>query len=216
MAPELDELVVGDLPETWAAAGFTVDDDGTCRVGTVRIRLVGRDAGKRIMGWTLRGLPAGFGTDLDGLPTEATERPACTPAEHPNGVTEIDHVVVVTPDVERTVAAAEAAGIEARRTRRVGTDQYGFDGIQTFFRLGEPIFELIGPLEPAGEGPAGWFGLAYTVADLDALVDRFGPSLGRVKDAVQPGRRIATLRHKELGLSVPTAFMSREPERDSA
>jgi hypothetical protein len=28
------------------------------------------------------------------------------------------------------------------------------------------------------------------------------------KSAVQPGRRIATLRHKQLGLSVPLAFMS--------
>jgi hypothetical protein len=28
------------------------------------------------------------------------------------------------------------------------------------------------------------------------------------KDAVQPGRRIATLRTRELGLSVPIAFMT--------
>ena len=32
--------------------------------------------------------------------------------------------------------------------------------------------------------------------------------LGKVKDAVQPGRRITTLRHKELDMSVATAFMS--------
>ena len=210
MAPELAELVVADPPEAWAGAGFAVDDDGSCRVGNVRIRLVGRDAGKRIVGWAMRGLPPDFAGELDGLPTEATHEPLCEPAEHPNGTTSIDHVVVVTPDVERTVAAAVDAGIEVRRTRKVAPEQYGFEGIQTFFRLGEPIFELLGPLE-AGEGPPAWFGLAYTVADLDALVDRYGPSLGRVKDAVQPGRRIATLRHKELGLSVPMAFMTPEP-----
>jgi hypothetical protein len=213
VAPELDELVVADVPESWVDAGFTVDTDGTCRVGSVRIRIAGPDAGKRIVRWSLRGLPDDFGTDLDGLPTEATERDACAPADHANGATAIDHVVAVTPDVDRTVAAAAKAGIEVRRTRRVGTEQYGFDGIQTFFRLGEPIFELLGPLEPAGAGPAGWFGLAYTVSNLDALADRYGPALGRIKDAVQPGRRIATLRHKELGLSVPTAFMT--PERSA-
>ena len=32
--------------------------------------------------------------------------------------------------------------------------------------------------------------------------------LGQVKDAVQPGRRIVTLRHKQVGVSVATAFMS--------
>ena len=210
MAPELDELLVADPPEAWEAAGFTVDSDQVCRVGRVRIRLVGREAGKRIVGWSMRGLPSDFGDDLDGLPTVATDQPACEPAEHANGATMVDHVVVVTPNVERTVAAATEVGIEPRRTRRVGTDQYGFDGIQTFFRLGEPIFELLGPLE-ASDGPSGWFGLAYTVEDLDALVALYGPALGRVKEAVQPGRRIATLRHKELGLSVPTAFMTAEP-----
>jgi len=208
VAPELDELVVADLPESWVEAGFAVDGDGTCRVGAVRVRLAGPSAGKRIVGWSLRGLPDGFGSDLDGLPTAATDREACEPAVHPNGVRSIDHVVAVTPDVDRTVAAAAHAGIGARRTRQVGTEQYGFEGIQTFFRIGEPIFELLGPLEPAGSGPAGWFGLAYTVDDLDALAERFGPALGRVKDAVQPGRRIATLRHEDLGISVPTAFMT--------
>ena len=35
----------------------------------------------------------------------------------------------------------------------------------------------------------------------------YGEHLGRIKDAVQPGRRIATLRHRDLGLSVAIAFM---------
>ena len=53
--------------------------------------------------------------------------------------------------------------------------------------------------------------LVTAVEDLDALVALYGPAMGQVKEAVQPGRRIATLRHKELGLSVPTAFMTAEP-----
>ena len=39
----------------------------------------------------------------------------------------------------------------------------------------------------------------------------FGERLPNVKDAVQPGRRIGTLRHKEVGMTVATAFMSEGP-----
>lgn len=207
MAPELDEVVIADPPDAWEAAGFHVDGDGTVRVGGVRVRLVGSGAGRRIVGWSFRGLPAGT-TAIDGLPTTSTDRPPCEPATHGNGATGLDHVVVLTPDTDRTVEALAALGIELRRTRDVGADQYGFDARQSFFRVGEPILELLGPKEPSGDGPAGWFGLAWTVEDLDALPARLGPALGDVKDAVQPGRRIATLRHKELGMSVATAFMS--------
>jgi hypothetical protein len=51
------------------------------------------------------------------------------------------------------------------------------------------------------------------VSDLDACARLFGERLGRIKDATQPGRRIATLRHKEFGLTIPIAFMSPEPTR---
>lgn len=43
---------------------------------------------------------------------------------------------------------------------------------------------------------------------IDATADLLGEHVGRVKDAVQPGRRIATLRHRELGMSVNTAVIS--------
>jgi hypothetical protein len=202
---ELDELVAGDSADAWRAAGFAVDDDGTCRIGQVRVRLDGD--GRYLRSWALRGLGDGV-SDIDGFPTIATERAACEPAEHPNGVTSLDHVVLLSPDVDRTVAALAAVGVDARRTRDVDESQYGFPARQVFFTLGEPILELIGGHEPMGDGPVRMFGLAYTVRDIDALPGLYGEDLGRVKDAVQPGRRIATLRHKALGMSVATAFMS--------
>jgi hypothetical protein len=205
--PELDELVVGDEPEAWRGAGFTVDDDGVCRVGSVRIRLVGREGGKRIRSWSLRGLPAGT-TEVDGVPTTVSEQAACEPAEHANGALLIDHVVLLTPDMGRTTANLEALGIELRRTRDIDSSQYGFPAKQCFFRIGEPILEVVGAAEPNGDGPAAFFGLAHTVADIDVLPALYEGTLGRVKEAVQEGRRIATLRHKELDLSVATAFMS--------
>ncbi len=202
--PTIDAITVADEPDAWQRAGFTVDGT-TCCTGHVRIELVGRERGKRIVGWSLRGAAT---DDLDGLPTTLSTREPCEPGSHANGVELIDHVVVLTPDLDRTIAAFESAGIEARRTRDIDSSQYGFEARQVFFRLGEVILELIGGKEPTGDGPAAFFGLAYTVADIDATQRLLGEHLPNVKDAVQPGRRIATLRHKELDMSVATAFMS--------
>lgn len=202
---------IADPPDAWADAGFTVDDSGTCVVGRVRLRLVGRDGDrKRIQSWTLRGVPDSTDS-IDGLSTTASDEPMPEVVTHANGVELVDHLVIMSPDVDRTIAALNAVGLPTLRTRHVDPEQYGFEARQTFFRLGEVILELIGPNEPQGEGPAAFFGLAYTVTDIDALPAFYGEHLGRVKDAVQPGRRITTLRHKDLGMSVATAFMSPEP-----
>ena len=38
-------LDVADDADAWRAGGFTVADDGTCRIGTVVVRLLGTGAG---------------------------------------------------------------------------------------------------------------------------------------------------------------------------
>jgi hypothetical protein len=210
----IDEITIGDPPEAWRDAGFLVDDDGVATVGHVRLRFIGRERGKRILGWTLRDLPAAWPGDLDGLPTEASERAMPEPGAHPIGARLIDHVVVLSPDEARTIRTLEAVGLEPRRQRE--TDTYGMPMRQTFFRLGEVVLELIATPEPSGDGPCAFFGLALTVDDLDATSALLGDGLGRVKEAVQPGRRIATVRHKDLGLSVALALMSPDPAATSA
>jgi hypothetical protein len=211
MGVTIDEILVGDPPETWEAAGFDVDPDGTCRIGHVRVRLVGRDGGKRILGWSLRDAPPARLADglLDGLPTTASTAAPAEPATHPNGATHIDHVVVLSPDLARTTAALETIGLAPRGER--DTDTYGAPMRQIFFRLGEVILEVVGQPEATGDGAPGFFGLAITVDDLDATATLLGDHLGTPKDAVQPGRRIATLRHRDLGMSVATALMSPAP-----
>lgn len=211
MGVTIDEILVGDPADAWVAAGFAVDDDGTCRIGTVRVRLMGRDGGKRILGWSLRGAPPARLADgsLDGLPTTGSDAPPAEPGTHPNGATHIDHVVLLSPDLARTSAALEAVGVLPRGER--DTDSYGAPMRQIFFRLGEVILELVGQPGAAGEGDPGFFGLAVTVTDLDAAGALLGDHLGTAKDAVQEGRRIATLRHREVGMSVATALMSPEP-----
>lgn len=212
MSITIDELHVADTPDAWRSAGFTVEG-ATCRVGTVRIRLLGPDAGTGIVGWTLRGIPAGT-TEVDGLPTAVSDTAPAAPAgpeEHPLGALLVDHVVLMSPDLDRTKTALEALGLEVRRVRdfEVG----GMAMRQVFFRLGEVILELLGAPDATGEGPATFWGITHTVADLDAAAALLGERTGRVKDAVQRGRRITTLRHRDLGISVATALMSPQPPR---
>jgi len=119
---------------------------------------------------------------------------------------------MASPDLGRTIKALEHVGVELRRTRNAGSGQYGVPMQQAFFKLGEVILELVGPTEPQGETPPRFFGLAWTVADLDETAAFYGDRLHAAKDAVQPGRRIATLDKPLGGSSVAMAFMSPEPE----
>jgi hypothetical protein len=203
----IDEFEVADPADTWVQAGFSVDSDAICRVGGVRIRLAGRGRGTGIVGWSLRGLPSdGSLDDLDGIPTTSSDGVAAMPAKHQNGVLAIDHVVLLSPDLRRTVESLTTVGVEPRRER--DGQLSGRSIRQIFFRAGEVIIEVVGSPETTGEGPATLWGITYVVADIDATAAYFGDRTAPVKDAVQPGRRITTLRHHELGISVRSAMIS--------
>src|SRR6266550_4092266 len=58
------------------AAGFEVDADGTCRIGTVMVRIAPPDGRPGIRGWSVRGLTA---DGPDGLPTEPSGAPEHDP-----------------------------------------------------------------------------------------------------------------------------------------
>ncbi len=207
MAVTLDELVVADAADAWRACGFAVEGD-TCVVGEVRIRFAPGE-GRGLSGWSLRGLDS---TELDGLPTSRSEGDptrAGAPA-HPNGVVALDHVVAISSDLDRTVAALEAAGLDLRRVREEPTPAGA--PRQAFFRLGEAILEVVQEPPEAteragGDRPAFFWGLAFVTPDLDATVAFLGERASEARDAVQPGRRIATLR-RSAGLSLPVALMT--------
>jgi hypothetical protein len=204
MPVTIDELVIADPPGVWRELGFRVDGDA-CDIGSVRLRL-DPDAGKRVAAWSLRGIET---TELDGLATSISEGPPREPAlPHPNGVTGVDHVVVFSPELDRTVAVLETAGFDLRRIREEPTP--GGAPRQAFFRLGDVILECIQmPDSPDLDRSrsARLWGLALGTADMARTATILGERLGEPRPAVQEGRTIATLR-REAGSSVPLAFMT--------
>jgi hypothetical protein len=210
VTPTVDELAVADTSAAWSALGFEVDDD-VCVVGDVRIRLAGSDVGKGLTGWSVRDLES---TELDGLATTRSDRPPPdeSPA-HPNGVTAIDHVVAITPALERTISALQGAGLDLRRIREQPTPAGA--PRQAFFRLGATILEVVQEPPEAieragGDHPAFFWGLALIAPDLDTTVAGMGDRVSEIRPAVQPGRRIATLR-RTAELTVPVALMTPAP-----
>jgi hypothetical protein len=182
-----------------------VVDDGAAYVSGVRHQLGGEAPG--IRDWSMRNLEA---TELDG---SAFGMPAAdfkpTP-DHPNGVVSLDHLVISTPDMGRTIESFESAGIELRRTRPTGTAEAPTQ--QAFFKVGEVILEVVGSRVSAKPGSLRFFGLAWTVGDHDEKATVRGDRLRPAKDAVQPGRRIATL-DRAAGSTVSMAFMTPDPPR---
>jgi len=230
-APTIDEITLADRPDGWAALGFDVAGD-VCQLGAVRLRFVEPQQGGQeragILGWSLRDvrsaalsaegeLPLRGGCDGLATTVSHTPVPADAPA-HPNGVLAIDHVVVMTPALDRTVAALRAAGLDLRRIREQPTPAGA--PRQAFFRLGREILEVV--QEPAEivardggpRRPAHFWGLALLVEDIQRTAESLAPHVSEVRAAVQPGRRIATVR-RSAGLAVPLALMSAAERPDA-
>lgn len=169
------ELHVRDDPAAWAALGFAVKGDAV-RVGPVTVSC---DGGS---GWTLAGDGPG---DVDGIPTRWAE-----PVKAPPGARDLDHVVVLTDSVDRTVRALDAVGGDERRRAHP----------MAFVRVGPVIVEVV----ERGGGPTSIWGLVAVVEDLAELPRDL---VGEPKDAVQPGRRIVTARPVP-GLETALAFMT--------
>ena len=177
-------IVLGDPPEPWEALGFAPDPDGLVALGDERIALTGRGGG--ILEVAAPGLTS---PDPDGLNLKGLDPLRVVEGSHPNGASVVDHLVVVTDSLARTVGALKGAGLDLRRTA----------GKMAFLRLGSYILEVV----ETGDGPARFWGLVVVVPDPGAMPGPVGPA----KDAVQPGRRIATV-SREAGLGVALAVMS--------
>ena len=173
----LSKVTVGDEPTIWERLGFRVNE-GRCWIGGVEFFLTGGGGG--IARW-----------ELGAVEGESVE--------HPNGAIALDHLVVFTPDLDASIDEYSAMGLDLRRVRDAGRGRQ-----QAFFRIGNPILEVVGPID-VPEAYA--WGLTFTVGDLEATAALLGDLLRPAKDAVQPGRRIATV-DRNAGSTTAIAFMS--------
>lgn len=147
---------------------------------------------------------------IDGVPTwiqrsgEIQQNATRQTESHRLNIIGVDHVVVMTGSLERTSQAiVDAVGEPLRRIRDAGK------GVrQGFHKSGPVILEVVERPDIDPQTPSWLWGLVFTVADLDEAVQWLGPdAIGSPRDAVQPGRRIASLR-AEAGLGVPVALIT--------
>ena len=194
------ELLVADDPRPGGRSGSPSTTTAGARSARSGCGFSPAPGGGRaaVIAWTLAGVPDEDVTDVDGLPTTVGEPPPPASARPPPDRRHaIDHVVVMTPDLDRTVRAVERSlGLPLKRTR--DGEAYGRAVRQAFFRMGEVILEVVGPPEPdpVGGGPTGFFGLAWSTWPRSTPpAELLGPDLvSAPKPAVQPGRSIATVR----------------------
>jgi hypothetical protein len=110
----------------------------------------------------------------------------------------VDHIVVLVPDLDAATGRFTRAGLEPRLRMKVRGRP------AAFFRAG-PVIEVI-------ESPvrqASLYGVALTSENsLETMALEWrsrGLNVGSIKPAIQPGRRIMTIRDLDAGLAVMSA-----------
>jgi hypothetical protein len=107
----------------------------------------------------------------------------------------IDHAMLLVPDLDLAVGTFHRIGLAPRLKMQVG-------GRPAAFFRGGPVIEVIE--SPVRE--ASIYGIAVTTdQSLEALALAWktrGLSIGTVKDALQPGRRIMTVHDLDAGFAV--------------
>ena len=201
----------------WSSVGFDVmelpNGKPVCQVGNVQ--LLFDPTGKRgISGAAVYGMSGAIDSlKFDKAPNiTPSSIDACPRSVHPNGVTQIDHLVVTTPNCDRTTLAFEANGIHPRKIRTFGNDEAKMR--QTFFWLGDVILELVGPHASEDKGQTKFWGLALISDDLRTTSDYLGSRCTPIKPAVQSGRKITTIKTREIGITTPLAVMSPHTKTD--
>jgi hypothetical protein len=191
--------------QPWERIGLRIVD-ATASVGGIALRFRDPEPGEavRIERWVLTDSPT-TPDEIDGLATahESSEHIEPQTWDHPLGATAFDHLVVMTSSLDRTCAAiAAATGEPLKRIRELGTIRQGFH------RLGPMIIEVVESAQVSAPEASFW-GFVLIVDDLEAVVERLGPELiSTPKQAVQPGRMIASLR-AGADLGMPIALMTR-------
>jgi len=201
----IGELVIGGSRANWASVGITFSESGVCLAGDVVIRC-DESLPPGLHRWSWFGLDSQV-TEIDGIETavakEISESDVHTSKTFSLQILGVDHVVINTPDLERTSRALEAATYAPlKRIRDAGNGMR-----QGFHRLGSVIVEIVSA--PTMEsGKASLWGFVLNVSDVHETARFLGPDvLSPPKPAVQKNRLISTFR-SAAGLGVPIALMS--------
>ena len=136
-------------------------------------------------------------SDSDPLPpAQATGAPdACVQA--------LDHVVLMTPDLEAARRLyGDVLGIRLALDRRFEARGQRI----LFFRVGGATVEVVGPLEPPADPPAAdrLWGLAWRVEDVEAAARRVaaaGFDVSQVRSGAKPGTAVCTVRGETAGVA---------------
>ena len=193
------QLIIGGSPSPWGLAGLSPQGSP---VGSLALTT------NATLVWPSEHLPPGTleialhgvpqGAELDGI--------ACAeflpiPDDLEPSDSQIDHVVLMTNNLDRTCqAVAEVTGCPLKRVREVGEIRQGFH------RVGEGgvILEVV---ERADVSRTSLWGLVIATQSFEDLVQSAGDLVSEPKDAVQPGRRISTVK-AAAGLGIPVALMT--------
>lgn len=199
------ELVIGGFRANWAQVGINFSRDGVFAIGDISLR-IDETLRPGMHSWALGNIDSSI-RSIDGISTFVIVDKRQVDQSNVTGFVlsplGIDHVVVNTPDLERTSHAfQQATGAELKRIRDAGNNVR-----QGFHRLGDVIIEIVSaPSMPAGK--ASLWGFVLNVADVHEVAAYLGPDvLSPPKPAVQKNRLIATFRGA-VGLGVPVALMS--------
>ncbi|MDO8980891.1 MAG: VOC family protein [Afipia sp.] len=118
-------------------------------------------------------------------------------------VAALDHLVIATPDPERTAALYGARlGLDMKLDRTIAALGTRF----LFFRTGGLVFEVIHRTKDGrGDGPDKIYGVSWRVADIEATRARLlgaGLDVSDPREGRKPGTRVFTVRTGTFG--VPT------------
>eukprot|EP00941_MAST-03F_sp_MAST-3F-sp1_P002749 g2749.t1 len=207
--PILTELTVGDDADSWGKAGFSITKGNYCMIGDIRINLIGKTEKKRgIISWGFDNLSEHV-KSIDAIPCSHFVRDTKQPIklENENRSFALDHLVLKSNNFEETNKNLQKNGFILKRVITNPKTKQSF----SFFRDGGWILEVLGSSsfeEESVSKKSELWGITLVVDDIMRTKSLLKNNLSEVRNAKQKGRKIATLRHKNFGMSVNIAFIT--------
>ena len=206
LLPKLKRLFVANPPHVWESMGFKIVGNQV-QLGNVIIQLVEKVCVcNPVVGWDWENLVASKPSHIDGIPLLNDKVDNVTEdVQHMNNSIAVDHVVLKTFNVEKTIKCMNEIGLEVRK--RVVHQSKGME--QVFFKAENTILEVISSLEASNSVQDSYiWGITFVTSDIITLHKNLEGSTKVPYDAVQIGRKFTTLDNLKHGTKVRIAFIS--------